>query len=77
MTDQEMADALVAAGWRVKPPLTEATCEHPPHMKTGSGSVGSDGSGHMSWTCRQCGKSESYTTPADPKRAQQQFHVWS
>lgn len=71
MTDSEMADALKAKGWTVAEPWTKENCKHPPHMKIGSGSAGCDGSSSGSWHCRACGKSEKWSTPADPKRVQQ------
>jgi hypothetical protein len=45
-------------GMFVEPPR----CQH--KRRQGSGSACSDGSSSMSWYCLDCGKSESYSTPA-------------
>jgi hypothetical protein len=39
-------------------------CKHT--NKFGSGSVSSDGSWHISWYCRDCGRSYEASTPAHP-----------
>lgn len=70
MTNEKMASTLIAAGWRVKPPLTQETCEHPSHMTIGSGQISSDGSSSMTGHCRMCGKSWSHSTPPNPNRQQ-------
>jgi len=53
MTDEEMAAALRANGWRVKEPLTQANCRHP-RMQS-SGTICSDGSGSSRGYCPDCG----------------------
>ena len=58
MTNEEMADELRKAGWRVKEPLTQENC---PHLNMrGSGSLSSDGSGHSESYCMACGYRYSY-----------------
>jgi hypothetical protein len=46
------------------PALTQENCPHPTLMKTGEGSISSNGSSVMSWRCSACGKSETVRTPA-------------
>jgi hypothetical protein len=60
--NEEMAELLRAAGWRVAPPLTIENCPHT--YAYGSGSIGHDGSGHSDWFCPACGKHSSQTFPA-------------
>lgn len=74
MTEAEMVAALKAKGYQVEEPWTTENCKHPPRMVMGSGSCGSDGSSSMSWHCRQCGKSDSYKTPANPNLVK--LHSW-
>lgn len=66
MTHEDMARKLQAAGWRVQPPLTPENCKH--ERRTGSGSACSDGSGHMEWSCPDCGKHECIEFPPNPDR---------
>jgi hypothetical protein len=65
MTDEEMGAYLLSKGWRVKPPLTQETCDHPVDMRYGSGMVGCDGSSKSDIFCRKCGKSWKYEIPAN------------
>lgn len=53
MTNQEMAETLRKAGWRVQEPLTQANCKHPNLM--GSGGMSCDGSGFSESRCSACG----------------------
>ncbi len=41
-------------------------CKHP--RKIGNGSVGSDGSSKMHWSCPDCGRSGHIETPARPQQ---------
>lgn len=53
MTDEQMAAALRARGWRVRPPLTQDNC---PHTNT-RGSIQCGVDGFVSeWWCIDCGK---------------------
>lgn len=53
MTDDEMAAALRAKGWRIQPPLTQDNCPH--HNQRGSCGMGT--AGYISeWWCMDCGK---------------------
>ena len=62
MTDEEMATALRAKGWRVQVPLTKENCKHP--NRIGTGMLCSSGASRMSWYCRDCGASYEYESPA-------------
>ncbi len=64
MTHEEMATELRSLGWIVKAPWTAETCEHPSDSRIGAGSLNTDGSGSMEWTCRLCGKHERTEFPA-------------
>lgn len=57
MTDEEMAAALRAKGWFVRPPFDPSTCTHPRLSDgVGSGSISSDGSGSCTTQCPDCEK---------------------
>lgn len=58
MTDEEMAAALTAKGYHVKPPVDQATCKHV--RRDGVGSASSDGSSSFTGRCLDCGKDLSY-----------------
>ena len=55
MTDDEMVKALEAKGYRIKPPVDQATCKH--IGRRGIGWAHSDGSSGGNYYCPECGKS--------------------
>lgn len=75
MTNEEMAAALRAAGWRVAEPITQDNC---PHLhKMGSGGISSDGSGFSEWTCQTCGKHERHEFPPNPRHDPLSIIPWN
>lgn len=66
MTDEEMAKALEAKGYKIKAPVDQATCRH---VNTrGIGSAGSDGSSSFTGYCVDCGKDLSYKREGAPSK---------